>query len=310
MKGFADYLTEETKEVTFAFGRFNPPTIGHEKLINKVADIANKNNYRIYASHSSDAKKNPLEFKNKVKFMRKMFARHGRNIMADRKPVRTVFDALVNLYNQGFTKVTMVAGSDRVTEFKTLINKYNNVKGRHGFYNFEGGVDVVSAGERDPEAEGATGMSASKMRSAASDGSYDEFAKGLPVSFKDGKQLFNAVRKGMGLKEETDVRRHVEFKPISEEREQYIAGELFSVGDVVAIRENDEVGQVVMLGSNYVLIEMTDGKRVRKWLNAVERLDEATEKKDIKEQRALGKSYMAKQKREAYSSFADFFGRK
>ena len=309
MKSFSQYITEANKEVVFAFGRFNPPTIGHEKLIDKVASVARGNNYRIYPSHSSDGSKNPLEFTQKVKFMRKMFSKHGRNIMAD-QGIRNAFDALIKLYDQGFNKVTLVAGSDRVTEFQTALNKYNGKKARHGFYNFEGGINVVSAGERDPDAEGATGMSASKMRAAAGKGDFDAFARGLPPSYKEGQALFNAVRKGMGLKEETDIRRHVEFAPVSEQREAYVQGELFGVGDVVVIKESEEVGQVVLLGSNYVLVEMADGKKVRKWLDAVEKLDETTEKKDIKEQKSLGKSYMATKKKESYSSFADFIGRK
>ena len=132
MKSFKDYLVEETKLVTFAFGRFNPPSIGHEKVFDSVKKLSRGGVYRIYASKTNDKKKNPLVFKDKIKFMRKMFPKHARNIMAD-SDVRTVFDIAVKLYDQGFTKVQMVVGSDRVREFDTLLNKYNGVKGRHGF---------------------------------------------------------------------------------------------------------------------------------------------------------------------------------
>jgi nicotinamide mononucleotide adenylyltransferase len=144
-KSFSDYLVEETKEVVFTFGRFNPPTVGHEKLIAKVASVAKGNNYRVYASQSSDPKKNPLDYATKIKVMRKMFPKHGRNIILD-KNVKNALEVLVQLYDQGFTKVTMVVGSDRVNEFTALTNKYNGQKLRHGFYNFEDGVNVVSAG--------------------------------------------------------------------------------------------------------------------------------------------------------------------
>ena len=137
-KSFGQYITEETKDVTFAFGRFNPPTNGHEKLLNKVKSIAGTGAFRVYASKSNDPKKNPLNFKTKIKFLRKMFPKYARNIMND-SDIRTVFDIVVKLYDQGFTKVTMVVGSDRLNEFEVLLNKYNNEKGRHGFYNFEGG---------------------------------------------------------------------------------------------------------------------------------------------------------------------------
>lgn len=269
MKSFSQYLSEADKAIVFAFGRFNPPTIGHEKLIQKVASVARGNNYRIYPSQSQDKKKNPLSFNDKVKFMRKMFPKHGRNIMAD-SGVKNAFDVLSKLYDQGYNKVTMVAGSDRVLEFETVLNKYNGTKGRHGFYNFEGGVQVVSAGERDPDAEGVSGMSASKMREAAAKNDFNSFAKGLPPSYKEGQALFNAVRKGMGLKEEVEIKRHVELDKVSEVREAYVAGEILNEGDMVVITKTDEVAEVIRRGTNYVIIETINGNRLRKWLDDVE----------------------------------------
>ena len=103
IKSFNDFLTESAKEVTFVFGRFNPPTIGHEKLFDHLKKVSRGGAYRIYASKSVDSKKNPLLFKDKIKFLRKMFPKHARNIMSD-KDVRTVLDIAVKLYDQGFTK--------------------------------------------------------------------------------------------------------------------------------------------------------------------------------------------------------------
>ena len=131
IKSFSDYLTENTKEVSFVFGRFNPPTIGHEKLFEALKKQSRGGSYRIYASQSVDAKKNPLQFKDKIKFLRKMFPKHARNVMAD-KDVRNVLDIAVKLYDQGFTKITLVAGSDRVREFDILLNKYNGKQAKHG----------------------------------------------------------------------------------------------------------------------------------------------------------------------------------
>lgn len=276
-KSFSDYIVEETKEVVFTFGRFNPPTTGHEKLLAKVASIASGNNYRVYASQSSDPKKNPLDYTTKIKTMRKMFPKHGRNIILD-KNVKNALEVLTQLYDQGFTKVTMVVGSDRVNEFSALANKYNGAKLRHGFYNFEGGVNVVSAGERDPDAEGVEGMSASKMRQAAVDNDFTSFSKGLPTSFKGGKDLFNTIRKGMGIKEAADYQRHIQLETVSEEREAYVKGDLFAVGDSVIITESDEVGNVSVLGANYVIVETSDGKKLRKWLSSIEKIDEKTRK--------------------------------
>ena len=135
LSSFKTFSEQKEKEVVFTFGRFNPPTIGHEKLIRKVISQANKNNYRIYVSQSSDPERNPLEYKEKVQLMRKMFPKYGRNIIFNKKIIN-VFNILVDLYDQGFTSVTMVVGSDRVPEFKKLMNQYNGKKARHGFYNY------------------------------------------------------------------------------------------------------------------------------------------------------------------------------
>ena len=272
VKSFSDYIVENTNEITFAFGRFNPPTIGHEKLFDAVKKISRGGVYRIYPTHTQDKKKNPLDFKTKVKFLRKMFPKYARNIMAD-KGMRTSFDVIVALYDQGFTKVSMVVGEDRLVEFDKLLNKYNGVKGRHGFYQFENGVKVVSAGARDPDAEGATGMSASKMRAAAADDNQYQFAKGLPGNFVQVADLFNAVRKGLGLKVNEGTRPHVQLEKVSDLRENYIKGDVFKVDDEVVLKENDEVGTIKVCGSNYVLVEFGTIRK-RCWLDSVEKLEE------------------------------------
>lgn len=266
IKSFSTYLKEEKGEITFAFGRFNPPTTGHEKLFDKLKEVSG-GSYRIYGSKSQDPKKNPLNFKQKVKFLRKMFPKHARSIMADGN-VRHVMDIAVKLYDQGYTSVTMVAGSDRVEEFKILLNKYNGVKGRHGFYDFKDGVKVVSAGERDPDAEGVTGMSASKMRAAAADGSLQTFAKGVPSGYNP-KDLFNAVRKAMGIKESPKFREHVELPKVSKTREEYVEGNLFTEGDTVVLKSTNDVGTITVCGSNYLLVEFGQWKK-RVWLDQVD----------------------------------------
>jgi len=271
IKSFSDYLTESTKEVTFTFGRYNPPTTGHEKLFDAVKKQARSGAYRIYTSKTEDSKKNPLSPKDKIKYLRKMFPRHARAVMGD-MDVRTVFDIVVKLYDQGFVNINMVVGSDRVVEFDALLNKYNGEKGRHGFYNFQS-ITVVSAGERDPDAEGAAGMSASKLRAFAQQNDLANFAKGLPSGFKDSSGLFNAVRKGMGLNESRSFRQHIELPPVSETREEYIEGSLFKVGDLVRIKENNHKGRIIVCGSNYVMVESNDIRK-RYWLESVELVEE------------------------------------
>jgi len=183
------------KSVAFTFGRFNPPTIGHEKLMDKTRG-ANKN-YRVYASQSQDPKRNPLNHRTKVAVMKGMFPAHARKIKRDK--MTTAIDVMVKLYKEKHTDVLMVVGSDRVGEFDKLLNKYNGKKATHGFYKFKS-IRVISAGERDPDAEGVSGMSASKMRKAAQDNDFKSFQKGLPRGFKQGKLLFKTLQKEMGVK--------------------------------------------------------------------------------------------------------------
>lgn len=272
-KSFSEYISEAKNEITITFGRLNPPTIGHLKLLDSVSKTASGGLYRVYVSQSQDRKKNPLEYTQKVKYIRKMFPRHARSVILD-KSIRNIFDVLTKLYKDGFTQVNMVVGSDRVSEFEKLTNKYNGIKGRHGFYNFEGGVNVISAGERDPDAEGVAGMSASKMRSAAAANDFQTFSKGLPSGFSEGKELFNDVRKGMGLSESHDFRSHIQFEPVSDDREAYVTGNLFSENDSVVITATEEVGTISFLGANYVIVETSEGKKYRKWISDIEQLDE------------------------------------
>ena len=270
IKNFSQYLIEEEREVYFTFGRMNPPTVGHGKVMDALAVKSGKSDYKVFVSQSQDAKKNPLSYTDKIKHTRKMFPKHARNIVVD-KSVKTAINAMVVLYDQGYRSVTMVVGEDRITEFEVLLNKYNGQKARHGFYNFKS-IKIVSAGKRDPDAAGVEGMSASKQRENASKNDFVSFSQGVPKSMsdKETRKLFNDVRKGMGLKEALEFRNHLELKPVSETREQYVAGALFEVGDTVVIKESDEVATVSVLGANYVIVETNDGKKMRKWLDSVE----------------------------------------
>lgn len=276
MKKFKEYIVEQQKGIAFVFGRFNPPTTGHAKLFEKLKSIAGSDAYRIYASKSNDPKKNPLDFDTKIKYLRKMFPRHARNIIAD-PDIRHVIDIAVKLYEQGYTQVTMVAGSDRVTEFETLLNKYNGLKARHGFYQFSS-INVVSAGERDPDADDVSGMSASKLRAAVADNDIQTFTMGMPKGFRDVNALFNDIRKGMGLSE--DTRPHIQLEPISERRESYVAGDLFNEGDEVVIKLTNEVATITHCGANYVIVEDCNGKKSRKWLEDVEVIEKLDKDED------------------------------
>ena len=268
---FSQFLVEEEKTAFFTMGRFNPPTMGHGMLLDKVSKAAGKNPYKIFVSQSNDTKKNPLGYKDKIKFVRKMFPKHARSVMMDTS-VKTPIDAAVKLYNEGYKSVVMMADADRTREYEILLNRYNGKEARHGFYNFKS-MKFVSVGGRDPNAKGVEGVSATKQRNAAKENDFTTFAQGLPknVSNKDAKELFNAVRKGMGLKEQNEFKRHVQLNSVSETREAFVSGSLFTEGEEVVIKKTDMVGRISVLGSNYVIVETSEGK-TRQWLEAVEKI--------------------------------------
>ena len=188
------------KTAVFAFGRFNPPTIGHEKLINAVIAVNQRESGTafIYGSHTQDSKKNPLTHKQKFKYLKEMYS-SKKKIFQSRSKAKNPLEAADELSGK-YNKLIMIAGSDRVSEFKSLLNTYNGKKGGHGSYEFEE-IEVKSAGERDPDADGASGMSASKMRKAATQGDFDAFQTGVSseLNTKDKKDMMNEVRKGLKL---------------------------------------------------------------------------------------------------------------
>jgi len=258
----------EAKSVAFTFGRFNPPTTGHEKLISKVKSVPT-NDYKIYLSRSEDPKKNPLSARQKLDYMKKMFPQHARNIEINTSNM--VLDIATNLYKKGYTEITMVVGSDRVREFETILKKYNDIKSRHGYYNFDK-INVVSAGERDPDAEGVSGMSASKMRDAAQKGDVKSFSQGLPRGFRDVEKLFKDVRRGMNLAANyTYVGDHRPIASLQEFEQQqirdlYVREMIFNIGDKVNyIRENID-GKVVRRGTNYIVVEDNNNNLHKAWI--------------------------------------------
>ena len=193
MRNFRE-LTEAKETVVFGFGRFNPPTTGHEKLIEKVASVAGSNPFFIYPSHTVGPR-DPLSHPKKVAWMRKMFPKYKKNIIAD-KEAKTIMHIAAKLDKEGFTELIMVVGSDRVQEFDTLQQKYNGKADKKGkiLYKFNS-IKIVSAGQRDPDSEGVEGASASKMRTAAANSNYTSFASGIPATLspKDKKKLSSEV---------------------------------------------------------------------------------------------------------------------
>lgn len=248
--------------VTLGFGRFNPPTAGHQKLLDKIKDTAEGEQYYVYPSHSQDAKKNPLDSETKVAFMKQMFPDHANNIVYD-AAIRTILDALKQADTEGYGSVNIVVGSDRQKEFETLANKYNGQ-----LYNFDA-INVISAGERDPDAEGVEGMSASKLRKLALDGDFESFKKGLPKGTKPqvAQQLFNTVQKSMAVTAETwEIAPKFDWKGL---REHYVSGEIFNVGALVESLNTGLIGRVIRKGANHVIAVTKEGLMFKSWIRDI-----------------------------------------
>ena len=265
--------------ISITFGRFNPPTIGHERLINKVAKEAKTSGgeYRIYPSRSQDPKKNPLDPGTKIKYMRAAYPDHS-NAIVDSDDMRTIFDVLSALDNDGYSSVNIVVGGDRVSEFNSLATKYNGK-----LYTFDE-IKVTSAGGRDPDAEGIEGMSASKMRKAVVEDDFDTFDSGLTkaMSNKDREALYLTLRQSMKVSESLEDFAEAsyylyEIAPKLDPqglREAYFEGGLFEVGCFVENVNTGIVSKVVSCGSNYVISIDEHDHVFRTWLkDLVERND-------------------------------------
>ena len=267
IKSFSDYLTENTKEVSFVFGRFNPPTIGHEKLFEAVKKQSRGGSYRIYASQSVDAKKNPLDVDLKVSFMKKMFPDYEENIIND-PDMRNIFDVLIAANEEGYTSVNIVVGSDRQAEFENLAQKYNGQ-----LYEFDL-IRVISAGVRDADAEGVEGMSASKMRKAVMDDDFESFRRGTPKTLDDGdaQSLFDAVRQGMKVKKKKVTAEMWEVAPKYDHkglRENYVSGNIFNLGDIVENLNTGLVGEIIRRGTNHLICVTKENYMFKSWIKDV-----------------------------------------
>ena len=201
-------MASKRKRIVFTFGRFNPPTIGHQKLIEAVAKEAGKDDYVIVPTRSFDKKKNPLDIDTKIEWMKKMFPKHAKYIIStkDLNVIIKVMQSFQGLVKDGkYSDVCMVAGSDRVPGFTTLLNKYNfdiNDPDKEPIeYAFKS-IEVKSAGERDPDNDDdVSGMSASKMREYVKNQQTTKFMDAVAtlLNSDDALALFMDVKKGMKL---------------------------------------------------------------------------------------------------------------
>ena len=256
---------EKTKgTLTIAFGRFNPPTTGHEKLLDTVASNADDGDYIIVPSRTQDKKKNPLDPDTKVSVMRQMFPQHSERIVND-PANRTIFNVLKKAHMDGYAGVRIIGGGDRVQEFEKLSNDYNGK-----LYAFDN-VEVVSAGDRDPDGDDVSGMSASKQRKAAAEGDFAAFRKGVPSSMnsKQARDLYNNIRTAMQIKEGWslwEIAPKFDWKNL---RENFIKEKVFKVGQIVENLNTGLVGKIIRRGTNYLICVTEDNIMFKSWIKDV-----------------------------------------
>ena len=256
---------EDTLTVTF--GRFNPPTVGHKKLLTAAKKAAQGGELKVYPSRTQDPKKNPLDPDMKISYMKKMFPEFEENIVNDDE-MKSIFNVLVTASEQGYSNVNIVVGSDRQAEFENLATKYNGE-----LYNFDE-IRVISAGVRDADAEGVEGMSASKMRKAVQDDDFDAFRRGTPKELDDGdtQALFDAVRTGMGAKKKKEVAEMWEIAPRYDQgglRNQYVQGLIYRMGDIVESLHTGLIGEIVRRGTNHLICVTKENIMFKSWIRDV-----------------------------------------
>ena len=251
--------------LTIAFGRFNPPHAGHQQLMDvaagSVRDSEDKSDYVIVPSRTQDNKKNPLDVDAKVELMKGMFPHHSKNIV-NSPANRTIFDVLKKAHTDGYANVRIVAGQDRVKEFEKLSTNYNGA-----LYAFDN-VEVLSSGDRDPDSEGVEGMSASRMRLAASENDFKTFSAGLPPEYdkKKAKQTFAAVQQAMGVSEGWEIAPKFYSKTL---RENYVAEQIYKIGDIVENINNGLVGRIIRRGANHLICVTEDKIMFKSWVKDV-----------------------------------------
>ena len=256
----------EGDTVTVAFGRFNPPTIGHEKLMKAADKVALGGPLKIYPSRTQDSKKNPLDPDMKISFMKKMFPDFEENIINDGE-MKSIFNVLIAASEEGYKNVNIVVGADRQAEFENLATKYNGE-----LYKFDD-IRVVSAGVRDADAEGVEGMSASKMRKAVVDGDFKSFKTGTPKSIKDAdiESIFNAVKSGMKVKKMkvTELWQIAPKYDAKGLREQYVSGKLYRLGDIVENLNTGLIGKIIRRGTNHLICVTEENHMFKSWIRDV-----------------------------------------
>ena len=273
----------EGDTLTTAFGRFNPPTAGHEKLLQTARKASAGGPLKIYPSRTQDPKKNPLDPDMKISYMKKMFPDFEEEIINDAEMI-SIFDVLTTAYEDGYKNVNIIVGADRQAEFENLATKYNG-----DLYDFEN-IRVISAGVRDADAAGVEGMSASKLRKAVQDDDFDAFKRGMPKKVKDAdsQAIFDAVRTGMKVKKKkaAEVKELWRIAPRLDQkglREQYVNENIFRIGDLVESLNTGLVGRIIRRGTNHLICLTKEENMFKSWIRDVMEYSEVKMKRRMRD---------------------------
>jgi len=258
--------------LTIAFGRFNPPTSGHKKLFDIAAQASNDEDFIIVPSRTQDPKKNPLDVDTKVYYMRNIFTDHSERIVNDVN-FKTIFDVLGYANYSGYTNIQIVAGSDRVAEFEKLTQTYNGQ-----LYTFDK-IQVISAGDRDPDSDTVTGVSSSQLRLAAANNDFKTFRAGLPKTVNDELvgQLFQDVQAAMNIKLKTEA---WEIAPKYHEeslRNNYVRKNIFNCGELIESLSTGLIGKITRRGTNYLICVTENNIMFKSWIKDVMEAKKYTE---------------------------------
>lgn len=259
--------------LTVVFGRFNPPTIAHKRLIDQAFEIASGSEFRIYPSRTVDTTKNPLDPDQKIKYMRKLFPKYKDNIIND-EDAKTIFDVLVIAQEDGFDSVNIIVGSDRVSEFDRLAAEQNGK-----LYNFDE-IKVIPSRDKDPDSLTAEGQSASRMRRAALEDDFTAFQSGMPKNIdpKIIRAMFFAVQRILiGSSSKSEISKGEKSGKIVETwqyapkldptglREAYYKGEIYKVGDIVENLNTGLVGKIKRRCPNYLICVTENNIMFKSW---------------------------------------------
>ena len=257
---------EKTKgTLTIAFGRFNPPHIGHQKLMDMAASGSEDGDYIVVPSRTQDPKKNPLDADTKISYLRKMFPQHSEKIVNDAQN-KTIFDVLKKAHMDGYTNVKIYGGADRVKDFQKISNDYNGK-----LYQFDN-VEVIDAGKRDKKSKSKVERAeASSQRKFAAEGDFESFKSFLPkeLNDKDAKELYNQVRASMNIKEGWnlwEIAPKLDWKNL---RENYIQGNIFKVGELVENVNTGLIGKIIRRGTNHLICVTEDKIMFKSWIKDV-----------------------------------------